>query len=200
MQGWKRLQSNANLPCLLKDYFPWVHDETQVDTIDRLGISHLPGTKWLFESDAQSVEHTEDIIVDAVFFQYYNTGIARVWRSLLSEWAGTTFGKQLLILDRCGKAPRIPGLRYIEFPAHDYANIHLDQQLIQNVCDYRNARLFISSYYTTPLNTPSLLLVYDMIPEILQADLNHPMWTEKAHAIKRASSYICISEIGRAHV
>lgn len=193
VEGWKRLQSNDRFPCRLKDYFPWVHDETEVDTIDRLGISTVPGTDWLFEAGANGEGSTEDIIVDAVFFQYYNTGIARVWKSLLAEWAATDFGKRILILDRAGKAPRIAGLRYLEFPAHDYGNILLDQQLIQKVCDYKNARLFISSYYTSPLTTPSILLVYDMIPEILKTDLNHPMWVEKDHAIKRASSYVCIS-------
>lgn len=193
VEGWKRLQTNKGFPCLLREYFPWVHDETQVDKVDRLGISHLPGTSWLFESEPPADGSTEDIIVDAVFFQYYNTGIARVWRSLLSRWAGTEFGKRLLILDRAGKAPRIPGLKYMEFPPHDYANATLDRELIQKVCDYKGARLFISSYYTTPLTTPSILLVYDMIPEILKADLNHPMWMEKVHAIERAISYVCIS-------
>ena len=194
VDGWKRLQSNADFPCFLKDYFPWVHDETQVDKVDRLGISKLPDTDRLFASGPQTAEATGDIIVDAVFFQYYNTGIARVWRSLLSRWAGMEIGKRLLILDRAGKAPRIPGLRYMEFPAHDYANTLLDRQRIQQVCDYQNARLFISSYYTTTLTTPSVLLVHDMIPEILNADMNHPMWAEKLQAIKSTRAYICVSQ------
>jgi FkbM family methyltransferase len=194
VEGWKRLQSNENFPCPLKDYFPWVHDETQVDKMDRLGISHLPGTARLLESEPHTGASTEDIIVDAVFFQYYKTGIARVWKSLLSRWAETEFGKRLLILDRAGSAPRIPGLKYMEFPAHDYANTGGDQELIQKVCDWKAARLFVSSYYTTPVSTPSILLVHDMIPEILDADLNHPMWMEKVHAIKRASAYVCVSK------
>ena len=193
VEGWKRLQSNHEFPCRLKDYFPWVHDETEVDTTDRLCISRLPNTAWLFEPMIASERSTEDIIIDAVFFQYYNTGIARVWKSLLAEWAATDFGKRLLVLDRSGKAPRISGLRYLDFPAHDYANTSLDQQLIQKICDYKGAKLFVSTYYTSPLTTPSVLLVYDMIPEMLKADLNHPMWIEKGHSIEAASSYICIS-------
>jgi glycosyltransferase involved in cell wall biosynthesis len=99
----------------------------------------------------------------------------------------------LIILDRAGKAPRIAGLRYIEFPAHDYSNMGMDQQRVQDACDYTNAKLFISSYYSTPLTTPSVLMVYDMIPELLNADLSQPMWMEKVRAIQRASAYVCIS-------
>ncbi|MEA3211416.1 MAG: hypothetical protein QOE70_4473 [Chthoniobacter sp.] len=194
VESWKRLQANDDFPCALKDYFPWVHDETKVDKLDRLSIAPLPGTDWLFEATRATGQSTVDIVVDAVFFQYYNTGIARVWRSLLSEWAATDFGKRLLVLDRAGKAPRIPGLRYLDFPAHDYGNTSSDRELIQKVCDHKNAQLFISSYYTTARTTPSALLVHDMIPELLNADLNHAMWAEKLRAIKQASLYICVSQ------
>lgn len=193
VNGWKRLQSEVTFPCLLKEYFPWVGDETLVDKADRLGVAALSGTEWLFQNRDNS-EKRPIVVVDSVFFQYYNTGIARVWRSLLSEWAKTEFGRQVVVLDRVGKAPRIPGLRYLDFPAHDYANLKLDQQRVQEACDYVNADLFISSYYSTPLTTHSVLLVYDMIPELLNADLTQPMWVEKKHAIERANQYICISK------
>jgi len=192
VDGWKRLQENENFPCALRDYFPWVHDDTQIEKTENLGISETPDARWIFEPNV--ARPSADIIVDAVFFQYFNTGIARLWRSLLTEWAGTEFGKRLLILDRAGKAPRVPGLRYLQFPTHDYANVLQDQIGIQRICDERQAKLFISTYYSSALRTPSVLMVYDMIPEVFNADLNQPMWIEKIQAIKKASEYIAISQ------
>jgi hypothetical protein len=37
-------------------------------------------------------------------------------------------------------------------------------------------------------------MAYDMIPEVLGANLNESMWKEKHHAIRHASAYIAISE------
>jgi hypothetical protein len=37
-------------------------------------------------------------------------------------------------------------------------------------------------------------MAYDMIPEVVAANLNEPMWKEKHHAIRHASAYIAISE------
>jgi glycosyltransferase involved in cell wall biosynthesis len=194
VEGWERLQAHDQFPCNLRSFFPWVNDDTQIDKSDRLGISRLPGTDRFFESQVCEGANTADIIFDSVFFQYYNTGIARVWRSLLSEWAGTEFGTRLLILDRGGRAPRFDGLRYMEVPQHDYSSTIQDREMLQKVCDFQGVRLFVSSYYTAPVSTRSVLMVYDMIPEMLKADLNHPMWLEKEHAIRRAGSYVCISK------
>ena len=135
-----------------------------------------------------------NIIVDGVFFQLYRTGIARVWQSLLEEWAKNGFGKHIIVLDRVGTAPKIPGIRYCSVPAYDYETRDADREMLQEVCDREGADLFISTYYTTPLSTPSVFMAYDMIPEVLQANLNEPMWREKHHAISHASGYISISE------
>ncbi len=134
------------------------------------------------------------IAIDGVFFQLYSTGIARVWRSLLEEWAGGTFAEHLIVLDRVGTAPRIPGISYYQIPAYDYGNTDADRQMLQQVCDELGVDLFISTYYTTPLETPSVFMGYDMIPEMLGADLTHPMWQEKRRAIEHASAYLTISK------
>jgi glycosyltransferase involved in cell wall biosynthesis len=134
------------------------------------------------------------LIVDGVFFQLYNTGIARVWKSLLAEWVKTGFANHVVVLDRNNTAPKIPGVWYRTIPAYSYDDTESDRQMLQQVCDKEGASLFISTYYTTPLTTPSVFMAYDMIPEVMKADLNHPMWREKHHAIQHASSYISISE------
>jgi len=154
------------------------------------------------EAKIQPAEIEEDgdsqsgltILVDGVFFQMYRTGIARVWRSLLEEWAETGFAKHIIVLDRGGTSPKIAGIRYCTVPAYDYSKTDADREMLQQVCDENGADLFISTYYTTPLSTPSVFMAYDMIPEVLGANLNESMWKEKHHAIRHASAYIAISE------
>ncbi|MGB7892069.1 MAG: methyltransferase domain-containing protein, partial [Microcoleus sp.] len=134
------------------------------------------------------------ILIDGVFFQMYQTGIARVWRSLLEEWAENGFAKDIIVLDRVGTSPKVPGIRYCTVPAYDYSKTEADREMLQQICDEEGADLFISTYYTTPLSTPSVFMAYDMIPEVLGANFNEPMWQEKHYAIRHASAYISISE------
>jgi glycosyltransferase involved in cell wall biosynthesis len=134
------------------------------------------------------------IVVDGVFFQLYKTGIARVWESLLREWLKTHTGKNIILLDRAGTAPIIPGIRTRKIPAFDVNNLAADRQMLQQVCDEENADVFTSTYYTTPISTPLTLVIYDMTPEVLGWDLEHPNWRGKVHAIEYASSYAPISE------
>ncbi|MBD1861232.1 MULTISPECIES: glycosyltransferase family 1 protein [Trichocoleus] len=134
------------------------------------------------------------IIIDGVFFQLYKSGIARVWRSLLREWVNTGFAKHLLFLDRAETAPIIPGVKYRLIPPYDYNDTESDRQLLQEICDQEEADLFISTYYTNPLSTTSVLMVHDMIPEVVGTNLDQPIWQEKRHSIHHASAYIAVSK------
>ncbi|MDR7377142.1 glycosyltransferase involved in cell wall biosynthesis [Rhodoferax ferrireducens] len=135
------------------------------------------------------------ILIDAVFFQYNRSGIARVWYSLLEEWARDGFAAQLLVLDRQNTAPRIPGIAYRQVPAHSYAAPDADRAMLQQVCDEEGASLFVSSYYTTPLGTPSVFMAYDMIPEVLNWDTSTmAIWVEKHAGIRHARAFIAISQ------
>lgn len=134
------------------------------------------------------------IIVDGVFFQLYQTGIARVWQSLLEEWAISGFAQHIVVLDRARTAPKIPGIRYRLASAYDYKDTDADREMLQHICDEEGADIFISSYYTTPLSTPSVFMAHDMIPELIGWDLNHPMWVEKHYGIRHACAYIAVSE------
>jgi glycosyltransferase involved in cell wall biosynthesis len=146
------------------------------------------------------------VIIDGVFFQLsQKTGIARVWNALLSEWSKTEFAKNILVLDRDGTAPKLPGLRYRTIPRHgsigyhepvllnSYGNGGEDAEFLQRICDEESADLFISTYYTTPISTPSIFMGYDMIPEMLGMDLSAPIWQEKRYGILHALHYITIS-------
>ncbi len=134
------------------------------------------------------------VVIDGVFFQLYRTGIARLWQSVLDEWAKDEFSKSIVVLDRHGTAPKVPGIQYLTIPEFSYQNLEADRTLLQTICDQEQADLFISTYYTTPISTPSIFMGYDMIPEVLGWDLAQPMWQSKHHAIAHAVAHITISE------
>ena len=142
-------------------------------------------------------------VLDAVFFQQGRTGIARQWQRTLAAWAGGAFSRDLVVVDRGGTCPRLPGITYVDAPRYRLTHADDDRAFLQATCDDANAGWFLSTYYTTPVSTPSVFVCYDMIPEVLRFDLTQPIWREKARAIQAARAFITIShnsEIGRAHV
>jgi len=203
---WIALQQQDKFPVLLRQYFPWVRDDTMVDTAESSGVVPIAhkvkeSEVWQFRQlDDQQKQSTKlqaaspSILVDGVFFQLYPTGIARVWQSLLEEWADNGFYKHIVVLDRAGTAPKIPGIRYRLVPPYDYSKTDNDREMLQQVCEEEGADLFISTYYTTPLSTPSVFMTYDMIPEVLEWNLEIPMWQEKHYGIQQACAYIAISQ------
>lgn len=133
------------------------------------------------------------LLVDGVFFQLTQSGIGRVWTSIMPALVEDP-AVDLIVLDR-GGLPDISGLRRIPFPTYTMEHYNADDSaLIQQVCDYYNVDVFTSTYYTTPLTTPMFLLIYDMIPELLGFDLGQRGWKEKAIAISYARRHISISQ------
>ena len=138
---------------------------------------------------------SKKILVDAVFFQYNRSGIARVWISIFNEWVRSGFAANVLVLDRNKTAPRIDGLAYRVVPTHNYAASQDDRAMLQAVCDEEAADVFVSSYYTIPVTTPSIFMAYDMIPEVLNWDVSsQTIWYQKHEAIRHAASFIAISQ------
>lgn len=203
---WQKLQTQTTFPLFLRDYFAWVTDDTLVEPASVCGVVPIayrdPDTAhWRFlqsEDLQQKMMNVKkpfpQVVVDGVFFQFANSGIAQVWRSLLEQWSQNGFAQHVIVLDRDGTAPRIPGIRYRPTKRFDYDDAANDAMLLQNICDEKGADLFISSYYTTPLTTPSVFMAYDMIPEVIGANLNETGWREKHYGIMHASRYITISE------
>jgi predicted O-methyltransferase YrrM len=204
---WNVLQAQTKFPVRLSQYFSWVQDGTMVDTANSCGVTPIAKREkdtdiWEFCSPEElpgktattTPISTPTIVIDGVFFQLYRTGIARVWNSLLEEWTKDNFCQHIIILDRAGTAPKIAGIRYLTIPAYNYETTDADREMLQQVCDREGADLFISTYYTTPLSTPSVFMAYDMIPEVMEWDLNRPLWQHKHHAIRSASSLIAVSE------
>lgn len=132
------------------------------------------------------------LVVDGVFYQFARTGIARVWSSLLPRLARYP-GLEIILLDR-GNCPKIAGVEIVEFPSYTMgAYTAADSLKLDGFCREAGADVFTSTYYTTPVKVPSVMMVYDMIPEVLGFDLKQRAWQEKSIAISFASHYACIS-------
>ena len=208
VERWRALGEavrTAAGPVRLGDYLPWVLDDTLVDDAARRRVSLLARERdegtWSFTGEATGSVATAEsirggvIVIDGVFFQLFmNSGIARVWRSLLREWLKTGFAERLVFLDRGGAGPRLAGLPTRSISVWRGELAAQDCLRLQRVCDEEGAALFVSTYYTAPIGTPSVMLVYDMIPERLGLKTTDAVWVEKRLAIEHASAYVCISE------
>jgi hypothetical protein len=139
----------------------------------------------------------KSIVIDGIFFERGRTGIFRMWDSILKEWSTTPFARRIVVLDRSGHAPRHPGIQYRVVPRADTTNLKGEQKLLETICEQENAALFVSTYYTSVETVPSVMPVYDMIPEKTGFDLMEPDWVAKHLAVKRASAFCCISHSTR---
>ena len=133
------------------------------------------------------------LIIDGVFFQLAQSGIARVWRAVLPLLA-QRLDMPIVFLDRGGFDETFDGIEVVPFPSYKSKYNAGDSQLLEKICRHYDAKVFTSTYYSTPMQTPSLLLVYDMIPERLGFDLSARDWREKELAIAHAQRHLCISD------
>lgn len=144
-------------------------------------------------TDAMRTPAMPRILVDGVFFQIGRSGIARVWTKLLTEWVRSGVAAHVIVLDRAGTLPSLPGIQVAAGPAFSYQDMDGDRARLQQICDELRIGVFISTYYTSPISTPTLMMVHDMIPEVLGWPLDEPMWRQKQTAMASASQFVCVS-------
>uniref|UniRef100_A0A8J7CY20 Glycosyltransferase n=1 Tax=Desmonostoc muscorum LEGE 12446 TaxID=1828758 RepID=A0A8J7CY20_DESMC len=203
-KGHELCYQKHTLECRIHRILNWINNQLESKILDCHTVNRSRKIQLIKNSTdidsgtlnqfSQPESSNFKIIVDAVFFQLYQTGIARVWKSLLEEWVNNGFAKHIVVLDRAGTAPKIPGIKYRNLLPYNYNDTVADREILQQVCDEEGASLFISSYYTTPTTTPSVFMAYDMIPEVMGWDMNNPMWREKHYGIEYASAHIAISQ------
>ena len=136
------------------------------------------------------------IFIDGVIFQIQRNrpaGISRVWFSLLKELSKSNLSDRVILLDRGNTLPNIEG--FTTLPINEYVqnSFESDSLYLQNTIDTNGGGLFVSSYYTYPENSPCIIMLYDLIPEAMSLDLNHPEWRAKQKAIDKSSAYFSIS-------
>jgi glycosyltransferase involved in cell wall biosynthesis len=200
LKQWRNLQAHRGSG-FLADYFAWVTDRTIFDDAAFYGVQPMAqwnpaNASWAFnlpsgKPPAPAVRPR--IVVDGVYWQYLNSGIGRVWRDMLREWVRTGQVDHIVVLDRVGRAPREPGVHYFTAAMHDSGSSGADSAYLEQVCRRLNADLFVSTYYTTPLETPSFFFGYDMIPEMTGVGPGNDTTEEKARAIRHASGHLMIS-------
>jgi glycosyltransferase involved in cell wall biosynthesis len=201
---WRTLQDHRG-PGALKDFLHWVSDNTMFDDaanylIDPIARTDPATGRWTFDGlgmlpqgrRAAAVPRPR-ILIDGVFWQYLSGGIGRVWENLLREWVRSGFAGNVIVLDRAGSAPRIPGVHYWTIARHDYRRTGHDSLYLQQVCQRLDADLFASTYYSTATTTPSFFVGHDMVPEVLGFPLHEETWQEKRRAILHASAHSMIS-------
>jgi glycosyltransferase involved in cell wall biosynthesis len=132
------------------------------------------------------------ILVDGIFFQLAETGISRVWRSALPLLAARP-DVEVLLLDR-GGVPPMEGVRLLPFPSYQFRYTVAESALIQKMCDHYAIDVFSSTYYTTPLDTPSLMIVHDMIPELFDFDFTGRDISDKELTICHARKHLAVSK------
>lgn len=209
LPGWRRMREDIDRsgPVFLRDYFPWVSDETMVDAAERQGvrpIATIIGGAWRFEVPPGAPGRTKPegfprVAIDGAFFQHnQKSGIARVWRALFEQWRVSGFIRNVVILDRAGTAPRMAGCSYRSIPAWNERQSGADAFMLQRICDEEGADLFVSSYYTSAISTPSMFLAHDFIPERLGIEFDDQNWREKHLALEHAALIACVSESTRA--
>ncbi|HEY9776424.1 MAG TPA: glycosyltransferase family 1 protein [Planktothrix sp.] len=134
------------------------------------------------------------IALDTIFFQFPgHQGISRVWLQILQEWSRTPFGRHVVILDRNGMAPKLHGLGgYLRIKEYHSKYAAVESALLEAACRFVKADVFISTFLTTPLETPSVYLVHDLIPELFG---NDKVWLEeKRYCTNHASAFASVSE------
>jgi len=198
---WRELLAHKGSG-LLADYFGWVTDKTMFDDasvyrVEPMARSDADGA-WHFDTptgvkDRGPVPVRPRIVVDGLYWQYMASGIGRVWRSLLEAWVADGSVEHVIVLDRAGTAPRIPGVHYRTIAAHDHGRCGEDSLYLERICQELGADLFVSTYYSTPTDTPSLFFGHDMIPEATGLDLGDEVWQEKARAIRHAAAHLMVS-------
>lgn len=130
------------------------------------------------------------IVIDGVIFQIDQGKLAGVWSSILEHWSQLELSQHIVILDRNNTAPRWEKFKYWPAESYDYNCTGKDARKIQTICDRLRANLFISTFYTSPLSTPSLLL---LASDFLEENGNLPVDLEKHYAILSASRIIAFS-------
>jgi glycosyltransferase involved in cell wall biosynthesis len=143
----------------------------------------------VIQAISKSNQTTPIIVIDGIIFQTNKIEIIKIWQLLLQEWSNSDFGQYLIILDRDKTAPRWANLKYWPTESYDYNRSGRDARKIQAICDRLQASLFISTYYTTPLSTPSVAIVSSEIKQ------EHPSLAEdkeKKYGILYAVKYISL--------
>jgi glycosyltransferase involved in cell wall biosynthesis len=107
------------------------------------------------------------------------------------------FSRYFSVLDRDGTFPEIPGVNRIPFPRWEAAESAFDSIRLESKCVETASKVFISTLNTFPVETRSVALLHDFIPEKMGVAVESASIIEKRFAIYHASRFVCVSESTR---
>jgi glycosyltransferase involved in cell wall biosynthesis len=136
------------------------------------------------------------VLIDGLIFQLQSgapRGVSRIWSSVIPALVSRYPDVEFHIIDRVDSpVSNLPGLVHHKAPVLFGAAVE-SVQLTRIVKDIK-ADWFLSTYYSIQYEAPSIMLVYDLIPEELGWDMSGLEWTRKVKTLERASRYVCISK------
>lgn len=138
-------------------------------------------------------------LVDLVFFQYAESGIARVWHSILHDIAEKKLSKYFILIKRKGTKFKFSELieksyHILEIEPHSYERRFDDYKRLNEIYRAYKAQSFITTYFTYT-NFRNFVLLHDFIPERIDKDCYFDqMWKEKKEAIENATAFFTISD------
>lgn len=135
-----------------------------------------------------------NIVIDGITFQVqkaYPFGISRVWKEILKR---ISYDTVTLLCRGEDPIPDVKNIRKRIIAPYNPSQWGNDIKYLQSICQSEKADWFLSTYYTTA-SMPSIMPVYDMIPERVPTFCPTDFWQNlKKQCIKSASKYIAISE------
>ena len=166
---------------------------TVVPNVSVASTAHLSAQVETPGRDARTT-----IAIDGVIFNLQRGqphGVSRVWHRLLEQLAQSPLASRIVLFDRDGTAPVIPGIRRRTVAGYDYYQRYdADSLWLQRWCDEEQATLLISTYFTWAETTPTVIMLHDMIPELTGQNLAHCEWRAKTRAIQKAMGYCAVSQ------
>ncbi len=139
------------------------------------------------------------VLFDDIFLVNNKSGIARYWQSVFRYWNQSEEPRasdvEFIILNRSGSLDGL-GFEMVDFPRISISDPYRaeDRRLISRICESLAADVFLSSYYTFALDTPTMGFVYDFIPERQGFQNQHWSWIERQLSVYASTSFIGISE------
>jgi len=128
------------------------------------------------------------LIVDGATFQLGLMETSHLWLSILSQLAENP-AITIILLDR-GNCPQPSAVKILPFPSYCVDNGVADSFLIEEFCKAQGADAFLSTYYTTPVTTPSILLLNNQLGENCWPHTPKRAEQEREIAISHAAFFI----------
>jgi hypothetical protein len=151
-----------------------------------------------FQNTSEQKVSSHKIAIDMAFYQYADTGIAKVWTSILEQIADDPISSLIVLIIR-EDSQFLPAVinRFpqITAPKHQDDAHERDSFVMNWICEQEDICVFVSTYMTYTSNCFNISMIHDCIPErVSKRQLYEPTWQAKKSTIEASDVIITISE------